>query len=267
MYYPSSHERGGYRQDDAWRANTPAMERQSRPPRTFPTGPPRANVRTSYGAQGRPPYRPVGQTRMPLNYHYEEDKHDWVLLGRDLYSHKHGIQRRANIFFALALLFDLALLAWPSTAIPVWGIQNAILTLAFGIHLFKALVLLWALVAETHVYKMYGRRAHSFVWGIWTRRSHVRTNTALSIYGFTYGWVQIPLMVVYIILALTSHPLGLPAVLWWTQWPMGFVSLVLGYISWCFIVSEMAIRKNLEQYVAFGPSERRRLVRCAEEQR
>jgi hypothetical protein len=163
---------------------------------------------------------------------------------------------RANFFFAIALAMDVAMLAWPATAISIWGIRDAILTVLFFVHLVKIMFLLWALLAETQVYKMYGRRTYSFFWGQWTRRSHVRSNRPLSLYGFTYGWIQIPVILVYILLALTAYPLGLPKLLWWLQWPMGFVSLVIGYIAWCFIVSEMAIRKNLEQYVAFTPRER-----------
>jgi hypothetical protein len=191
-----------------------------------------------------------------MRYHYEEDRGDWVLLNHDLHPVRRSIQMRANFFFAIALAMDVAMLAWPATAISIWGIRDAILTVLFFVHLVKIMFLLWALLAETQVYKMYGRRTYSFFWGQWTRRSHVRSNRPLSLYGFTYGWIQIPVILVYILLALTAYPLGLPKLLWWLQWPMGFVSLVIGYIAWCFIVSEMAIRKNLEQYVAFTPRER-----------
>lgn len=193
----------------------------------------------------------------PLQYHYDEDRGDWVLMGHDLYPVRRSIQMRANFFFAIAMFIEIAMLAWPVTAISIWGITNAVLTVAFIlVHVPKIVILLWAIVSETHVYKMYGRRAYSFFWGLWTRRSHVRSNMALSIYGFMYGWIQLPVMLTYILLALTAYPLGLPMVLWWIQWPMGIVSLVAGYVAWCFIISEMAIRKNLEQYVAFGPDER-----------
>jgi len=201
--------------------------------------------------------RQIHIRKMPLQYHYEEDQGDWVLMGHDLHPLRRSIQMRANFFFAVAMFIEVAILAWPATAISLWGITEAILTIAFFIvHVPKITLLIWAIFAETHVYKMYGRRTYSVFWGLWTRRSHVRSNTALSIYGFIYGWVQVPVMLTYILLALTAYPLGLPTVLWWVQWLMGIVSLVAGYVAWCFIVSEMAIRKNLEQYVAFSPEER-----------
>jgi hypothetical protein len=198
---------------------------------------------------------------LPLRYHFEEDRGDWVLMGHDLYPLRRSIQMRANFFFAIAMFIEIAVLAWPITAISIWGIQDAILTVAFFVvHVPKIFLLLWAIVAETHVYKMYGRRTYSMFWGQWTRRSHVRSNGALSMYGFVYGWIQVPVMLVYVLLALTAYPLGLPMLLWWIQWPMGLVSLAAGYVAWCFIISEMAIRKNLEQYVAFGPRERTAIV-------
>ena len=198
---------------------------------------------------------------MPLQYHYEEDRRDWVLMGHDLYPHKRSIQTRANIFFAVALIIDVALIAWPVAAMSVWGFEQAVLTFAFFVHLIKALLLLCAIVSETSVYKMYGRRNYAFFWGLWTRRSHVRSNTSLSIYGFVYGWIQIPVMITYIVLSITAYPLFISNVLYWTQWPMGFVSISSSYFAWCVVVSEMAIRRNLEQYVAFGPNARRAVAR------
>lgn len=182
-----------------------------------------------------------------LLYHYDHDD-DWVLQGHDLYPIRSNIQTRAKAYFALALLTELLMLAWPCTAIPVWGIQQAALTLAFSIHLFKALFLFIQMLKYTRVYKMYGRRNFSHIWGIWTRSSHVRDSFSLSTYGVLYGWVQIPLIVLYIIVALTAKPLIDSDTLYWIQWPMGLASLVQGYVAWCIIVSELAIRKQLEAY-------------------
>ncbi len=198
-----------------------------------------------------------------LDYHFEEDK-DWVLMGQDLHPHKHAIQTRANIYFAFALSIELVLIAWPVTAIFIWGFRQAVLTFAFAVHFIKVLFLLAALLTETHVFKMYGRRSYAFFWGLWTRRSHVRSSGPLSMYGFVYGWIQVPIMCTYIVLALTAYPLFMSRTLFWIQWPMGFVSLALGYIAWCVIVSEMAIRKNLEQYVPFTAEQRRQARRRKE---
>jgi hypothetical protein len=193
---------------------------------------------------------------IPLNYHYDEDIGDWVLLGKDLMPHRGSIMMRARVFFAIAMFLEVSLLAWPITAIWIWGIQNAILTVAFIIHLFKALFLVLAIITNTNIYKMYGRKTYSFFWGIWTRRSHVRDSWALSYYVVLY-WTQIAIMCTYIVIALTMYPLDVPRTLWWIQWPMGLLSLFLGWVSWVLIVSEQAIRKNLEQYVAFAPHQRK----------
>jgi len=185
--------------------------------------------------------------RRGLQYHYEHDD-DWVLQGHDLYPHRSTLQARAKLFFAVAIVTEVLMIAWPSTAISLWGLQQDGLTLAFAIHLFKALLLFIQVFKYTRVYKMYGRRKFSALWGIWTRRSHVRESFMLSTYGLVYGWVHIPLIVMYIIVTLTAKPLIDSDVLYWVQWPMGFVSLVQGYVAWCFIVSEMGIRKPLELY-------------------
>ena len=199
---------------------------------------------------------------IPLSYHYDEDRGDWVLLGQDLMPHRSSIMLRARVFFAIALSIEISLLAWPATAISIWGIQNAILTLAFCVHLIKAFLLVLAILSNTNIYKMYGRKAYSFFWGIWTRRSHVRESWALSYYVVAY-WMQIAVMCTYIVIALTMYPLEIPRTLWWIQWPMGFVSIFLGWVAWCLIISEQAIRKNFEEYVAFHPQRRRQPVQSS----
>lgn len=183
-----------------------------------------------------------------LAYHYGDDIGDWVLHGHDLYPHRSQIQARAKLFIAVAIVTEILMLAWPATALSIWGIEQAFLTFFFAIHLFKAFVLMGEICTYTRVYKLYGRRNFSFLWGIWSRVSHVRDSFFLSTYGVLYGWIHIPLIAFYIILAATSKPLIESDVLYWTQWPLGIVSLLQGYVAWCFIVSEMAIRKQLEMY-------------------
>ena len=183
-------------------------------------------------------------------YHFDNDR-SGKLLGSDTHTHQSSMKIRANVFLVIAMLLDLALLAWPITAIIVWGIVEAIFTILFFVHLVKAFFLFIEIVRfNTPIHKMFGRKEYGTISGIWTRVTHVKSSTPLFLYGLTYGWVQIPLMCFYIILSVASYPL-MTTTFYWISWPLGIVSIVVGYVAWCFIVSEMAIRKQLEPYI-FG---------------
>ena len=194
---------------------------------------------------------------IPLSYHYENDNGSWKLMGTDLKHKKFAILLRMKAILFLVLCFDFIVLAWPIASIYIWGFKNSFLSIVFFVYIFKVILLVLSIFSTINVYKMYGRQRYSYFWGIWTRCSHVRSNIYIYTYGWFFGWMCIPMILMYITSSILLHFLGFDDTIWWMQVLIGLLILFVGYISWCLLISEYAIRNNIEQYVAMSPNERK----------
>ena len=192
----------------------------------------------------------------PLEYHWGEEQ-DHVLLGKDLFPFRRSLSRRVSLICFVAAILEVIPFAWTVVALSIWGWSlQTIYTLVFTIHLVKALFLSFKWCSSTLTYKMRGRNSYHWFTGIWTRLSHVHQDTILLIYGGLYGMVHIPMMILFLVISVASYPLYTSSLLYWITWPMTIVSLIIGYINWCILVSEYGVRKPLERYVDFTPDDR-----------
>jgi len=193
-----------------------------------------------------------------LRYHYGDDR-DHVVMGTDLYEERHTMSCNVSWACVFSACLELSILAWPITAFSIWGFElDTVYTLIFAIHLFKAIILLIKACSNTLVFRMRGRNSYHWFWGIWTRSSHVHQDPLLYTYAILYGWIQIPMMCIYILVSAASYPLYTYMIPYWVNWPMAIVSLVVGYIAWCVLISERSIRMELENRVDFSESQRQR---------
>jgi hypothetical protein len=191
-----------------------------------------------------------------LRYHYGEDK-DYVLMGKDLYDEKDAMSCNVSWACFVSALLEFSVFSWPIVAFSIWGIRlDTIYTLVFAIHLMKGLLLSVKVFTHTMVFRMRGRNSYHWLWGIWTRTSHVHEDPILYMYGVLYGWIQIPMMCLYILVSTASYPLYTSIVTYWINWPMAIVSLIVGYIAWCVLISERSIRMELEKRVDFTKEQR-----------
>jgi len=197
---------------------------------------------------------------LELRYHYGDDR-DHVVMGKDLYEERHTLSCNVSWACVFSAVLELSVLAWPITAFSVWGFElDTIYTLVFAIHLFKAIILIIKTFSNTLVFRMRGRNTYHWFWGIWTRASHVHQDPLLYAYAILYGWIQIPMMCLFILVAAASYPLYTHMVPYWINWSMAIVSLVLGYIAWCILISERSIRMELDKRVDFTQAQRQRTI-------
>lgn len=195
---------------------------------------------------------------VPLEYHWGEER-DHVLMGKDLFSVRSSLSRRFSLLCVLAAAIEIIPFAWTIVAFSVWGFSlQTIYTLVFAIHLLKALLLSFKWCTSTLTYKMHGRVSYHWFTGIWTRLSHVHQDPVLLFYGSIYGMIHVPLMLIFLVVSVASYPMYDSSVVYWITWPMAIVSLIVGYVTWCIIISEYGIRKPLRKYVDFTPEDRDR---------
>jgi len=196
-----------------------------------------------------------------LQYHYGNDR-DHVVMNTDLYEERHTLSCNVSWACVFSACLEGAILAWPITALVIWGFElDTVYSLVFFIHFFKAALLLVKACSNTLVFRMRGRNGYHWFWGIWTRTSHVHQDPLLYIYAILYGWIQIPMMCLFILVSAASYPLYTYTITYWINWPMAIVSLVVGYVAWCVLISERAIRMELERRVPFTHEQRRQRKR------
>lgn len=203
-----------------------------------------------------PTYEEEEEDVAALDYHWGEDR-DHVLLGRDLFPFRGILSRKLSLMCMVAAVLEILPFGWTIVAFSIWGWSlQTIYTLVFSIHFAKAVLLSFKWCTSTLTYKMRGRNSYHWFTGIWTRLSHVHQDPILLIYGGLYGMIQIPMMLLFLVISAASYPLYTSSIVYWITWPMTIVSLLIGYINWCILISERGIRKPLEQYVDFTADDR-----------
>lgn len=197
---------------------------------------------------------------IPLRYHYGDD-HDHVLLGKDLYEERHTLSCNVSIACLIGSAIELSVFSWPIISFSIWGLEfDTILTLIFTINLFKAMILFIKSLTNTMVFRMQGRNSYHWFWGIWTRSSHVHQDPLLYMYSLIYGWIQIPIMCLFVIISASSYPLYSHIIPYFINISVAFLSLLLGYIVWCILISERSIRMQLQKRVDFTPQQRQKTM-------
>ena len=207
----------------------------------------------------------VGNTRFgqkreipELSYNYREDR-SHRLLDTDLREDERNLSWGVSWACLFSAVLEFSILAWPITAFSVWGFRlDTIYTLVFSIHLLKGMLLLIKTCSNTLVFRMRGRNSYHWFWGIWTRVSHVHQDPVLLLYSTLYGWIQIPIMTIFILVSAASYPVYYSSIAYWINWPMAIVSLVVGYVAWCVIISERSIRMPLKERVDLTERQRKR---------
>lgn len=191
-------------------------------------------------------------------YHYNDAK-DWQLLDTDLRPHRKTLINQFSLWCLLAAFIEFLPFCWTIVVFSIWGISyEAVINLVFFIHVLKSMLILMKVFVSTDIYKYYGRISYHWLWGIWSRTSHVRGDKTLVMYSVIYGYVHIPMMLLFLLIAAGSYPLFTSSIAYWITWPMAIVSICVGYITWCIIISETGIRKPLERYVDFTRRDRER---------
>jgi hypothetical protein len=191
-------------------------------------------------------------------YHYNDAK-DWQLLDTDLRPHRRTLINQFSLWCLLAAFIEFLPFCWTIVVFSIWGISyESIINLVFFIHVFKSMLILMKVFVSTDIYKYYGRISYHWLWGIWSRTSHVRGDKTLVMYSIIYGYIHIPMMLLFLLIAAGSYPLFTSSIAYWITWPMAIVSICVGYVTWCIIISESGIRKPLERYVDFTRKDRER---------